>query len=110
MSLDHHLGLRGLKDSYDVIGLHSASSFRPEWCECLGGYCQLWLCLDNDKAGRQGVSKVVDIYKRVSPQMSLCSLEWPRHFRDKYDMGDLLRDHSDLDIRRFCLKHCKILV
>jgi hypothetical protein len=38
IALDYHLRSRQCKDSYDVIALHSASSFKPEWCQHLVGY------------------------------------------------------------------------
>jgi hypothetical protein len=110
IALDYHLGLGGQKDQFDVVALHSSGSFRPEYCEYLSGYCQVWLCLDNDQAGRQGVQKVVQCYKTAAPQVSLCSLQWPDRFRDHYDVGDLLREQRYLDFSRFYAKHCRIVV
>jgi hypothetical protein len=101
--LDYHLELRQEK-GYDVLALHSAPSFKPQWCQYLLGYEDIWLCLDNDDAGRQGVRKVADVCKQTMPELtrpSMWSLSWPPRFPDKYDIADLIRDDGDFDIRRF---------
>jgi hypothetical protein len=111
MALDDHLREWEKKDKFDVIALHSALIFRPQWCTYLEGYSQVWLCLNNNKAGRQGVQKFVAICKQIVPDLCLRVLEWPSRFPDKYDVGDLLRDEGYyFYFGDFCKKHCNKVV
>jgi hypothetical protein len=109
MALDHHLRTRKIQDRYDILAVPSAGIFRREWLPYLEGYKAVRLCLDNDKAGREGQERIAKLVRENKTKCILYTLVWPDD-RDQYpescDIGDLVRRGDEVE--QFTIDHCEV--
>lgn len=103
IALDHHLREKKTRDRYEILAVPSATIFDPEWVKYLKRENRL--CLDNDKAGRDGQQRIIKIVEQAKLPCELYALEWPEEYPDKCDIGDLI--HADINVVEFTHDHCK---
>lgn len=69
-----------------------ASSWDHEWSKRLFNYRKVYICYDNDEAGRKGAMRTSTHLKHNS-----FILEWPKDsFPEKFDMTDLYKSGKDV--------------
>lgn len=72
---------------YAVSSMLGAMSWDHEWSKKLFEYETIYICYDNDEAGRNGALRTSKYLQHNSH-----ILQWPKSFPDKYDMTDLYKD------------------
>lgn len=103
IALDHHLRDKKTRDRFDILAVPSANVFYPDWLKYLKGRT-VRLCLDNDKAGRDGQQRIAKLARDKKVDAKLYSLNWPLSLPDKCDLGDLIRDGGN--VADFTRDHC----
>lgn len=71
----------------------SSNTFKEEWLVHFRNRDVVIIC-DNDEAGDNGIKKRTDALSKI-PLKSLKYLRWPDSYPDKYDLNDLIADHTD---------------
>ncbi len=104
IALDQHLKANRTRERYDILAVPSANIFQEEWLKYLQGR-SVRLCLDNDKAGRDGQNKILGLVEKHKTPCKLFALQWPNGYADGCDIGDLIRDGTD--IAEFTHEHCQ---
>lgn len=80
-----------------VVAVPGATTFKAEWVEQLAGK-DVRLCLDNDKAGGEGIAKILRILSQTeTPPKTVSYLDWAKEgyeIPEHYDLKDLIaEDH-----------------
>jgi hypothetical protein len=57
-----------------ITGTHGAGTFKDEWCKMLGFVRFLYVCFDNDEAGKKGAENALKRLAKVSNNTYLISL------------------------------------
>ena len=57
-----------------ITGTHGAGTFKEEWCKMLVNVRQIYVCFDNDEAGKKGAEKALKMLANVSNKTYLVSL------------------------------------
>ncbi|MCX6719815.1 MAG: toprim domain-containing protein [Candidatus Staskawiczbacteria bacterium] len=57
-----------------ITGTHGAGTFKDEWCKMLGFVRFLYVCFDNDEAGKKGAENALKRLAKVSNRTYLISL------------------------------------
>ena len=116
IALDAHLTKCKVRKRYDVLAVPAANTFKPEWASFLAGYKEVRLCLDNDKAGRDGQERIARITREAKAGAKLLALRWPNvkeqsedgtekdKYPEGYDVSDLIRDGAG--VVNFTKEHC----
>jgi DNA primase len=84
------LAQNGLKAISCTAG---ASSWDHEWSKQLLDFEQIYICYDNDEAGRQGSLRTSSYLNHNSFILSWPEIGWP----EKYDMTDLYKDGMTME-------------
>lgn len=63
-----------------------ANNFKYEWFKLLKRKEEVWVCYDNDEAGRRAAAYVLD---NIRQDVVLKKMEWPKGFQDKGDVTDI---------------------
>lgn len=103
IALDGHLKKNKTRARHDVIAVPAANVFKPEWLDHLKGRT-VRLCLDNDKAGRDGQEKIARLVRDNKVACDLSALCWPDGTPDKCDLADLIRGGGN--VVQFTREHC----
>jgi len=103
IAADQHFRSMKTRTRYDLLAVPSATIFKPEWSQHLSGR-DVRICLDNDKAGRDGAKRIVSIVQQQKVPCGLRVLEWPPETPEKYDISDAIRD--GVNIADFTREHC----
>lgn len=77
-----------LKKPGIAVGVPGASNFNEDWIEYFFDK-KVFLCYDNDEAGKKGESKAYGLLTPVA--RSVQCLHWPSSKPDGYDLRDLIR-------------------
>jgi hypothetical protein len=108
MALDYHLRSKiKTRTRYDLIAVPSANVFRPAWLAHLKGYKAVRLCLDNDKAGRDGQERITKMVRESKEPIKLFALRWPDdpdNYPEKCDLRDLVA--AGVNVVKFTRQHC----
>ena len=81
-----------------ICGTAGASTFKEEWIESLKegkNNKKLIVAYDNDKTGREGTKKVLELFVELCPEWEFAIIEWPEDFPDKSDVTDFMHVHKD---------------
>jgi hypothetical protein len=73
----------------EAVGVPGANVFKEGWVRAFEGR-HLVICFDNDKPGKEGVKRIVNLFKD-SPYKpkSMSKIEWPDDLKEGYDIHDL---------------------
>jgi hypothetical protein len=104
IALDQHLIAKKSRSRYDILAVHSANVFRKDWLKHFAGYKSVRLCLDNDKAGREGQDRIVKMAREEKIDCKIFALKWPDVSPDKCDIRDLTR--SAVNVVEFTKENC----
>jgi hypothetical protein len=104
IALDHHLREKKTRTRYDILAVPSATVFSADWLKYLTGRT-VRLCLDNDKAGRDGQERIVNLAREHKTDCKFLALAWPEVYPEKCDIGDLVREGEN--VAEFTRKHCR---
>jgi len=69
-----------------VTATSGANSFKHEWFKLLKLKEEVWICYDNDEAGRRAAAYMMDNLRGIKVKV----VRWPEKFREKGDITDLL--------------------
>ncbi|VTT97981.1 Hypothetical protein CGL2_11346193 : Putative uncharacterized protein OS=Leptospirillum sp. Group II '5-way CG' GN=CGL2_11346193 PE=4 SV=1: Toprim_2: DUF3987 [Gemmataceae bacterium] len=95
IAADEHLRGVNSRDDIDVVAAPSATTFKPDWVKYFEGRL-VYLCFDNDKAGRDGHERIRKLVAQIKVPCKLHLLQWPAGTAEGYDVRDLLTDGGDL--------------
>jgi len=71
-----------------VTSTHGAMTFKPEWAEKLAKVGKVYLCFDNDEAGRNGSLRVAEMLKDIVSELFIIAL--PPEAGEGGDVTDFL--------------------
>jgi len=83
--------LRSHLDKGTTLAIPGASIFKDEWLPFFSNR-EVFICLDNDLAGRQGSQKLLSKLYPVCRNVRV--LVWPGKFPEGYDIRDYLSDNT----------------
>lgn len=63
-----------------------ASNFKIEWFKQIKTKKRIYICYDNDEAGRRAISYMVD---NLRGSLEILTVKWPNDWRDKGDITDI---------------------
>ncbi len=69
-----------------VTSTHGAMTFKEEWCEVIGKNRKIYICFDNDDAGREGAGRVAKIVESEDNETYIITL--PQEVGEKGDITD----------------------
>jgi hypothetical protein len=105
IALDQHLVSNKTRTRYDILAVPSATVFNKDWLKYLKGYKAVRLCLDNDKAGREGQERIAKLARDEKVDCKLFALAWPDGYPEKCDIRDLVKD--GVNVAEFTREHCR---
>jgi len=73
-----------------------ARTFKDEWIEQLSFVRHLYICYDNDEAGQQGASELIEKLGIALPSTSILQIDLPDEVGDHGDITDYFK-HPDAD-------------
>jgi len=71
-----------------VTSTHGAMTFKQEWCERFGDDKEIYICYDNDEAGRKGAERVAKMLHNGKREIHIITL--PSEVGDGGDITDYL--------------------
>lgn len=71
-----------------ITSTHGAMTFKQEWCEKLKKFKKIYLCYDNDEAGKKGAERAAKMLKNETNQVYIISL--PNEVGDGGDITDFI--------------------
>ncbi|MCX6740840.1 MAG: toprim domain-containing protein, partial [Candidatus Parcubacteria bacterium] len=71
-----------------VTSTHGAMTFKQEWCEKLGKLRKIYICYDNDEAGRKGAERVAKMLENSGNEIYIITL--PQEVGESGDITDYL--------------------
>ena len=71
-----------------ITSTHGAMTFKQEWCEKVGKGRKIYICYDNDEAGKKGAEKVAKMLENVGNEIFIVSL--PQEVGEDGDITDYL--------------------
>ncbi len=71
-----------------VTSTHGAMTFKQEWCEKVGKGRKIYICYDNDDAGRKGAERVAKMVENGGNEIYIVSL--PKEVGEGGDITDYL--------------------
>jgi len=71
-----------------ITSTHGAMTFKQEWCEKLGKGRKIYICYDNDDAGKKGAEKTAKLLGTTGNEIFIVSL--PQEVGDGGDITDYL--------------------
>jgi hypothetical protein len=82
-------------NSITAIGVPGAGVWKKAWTDTLADR-NVVFCYDNDNSGRVGFEKVIAKHIASHPQKpkSVSFVDWPKEYKEKYDLNDLYRDQG----------------
>lgn len=73
-----------------------ADNFRTEWFKLIKKKKRIYICYDNDEAGRQATNYMVD---NLRGEIEIYVVNWPKDWREKGDITDIIvKDNYDKDM------------
>lgn len=66
-----------------------ADSFKIEWLKLLKRKKKVFICYDNDEAGRRATAHLVENL-RGTPDLEIYTVEWPKDWKEKGDITDYI--------------------
>lgn len=67
-----------------------AGNFRTEWFKLLAQKDRVYICYDNDDAGKRATEYMVDNLR--GSKVKILTVQWPKDFREKGDITDIFVD------------------
>lgn len=74
-----------------VTSTHGAGTFKEAWLDSLGDYKEIFVCFDNDAAGRAGADRVLLMLHSRFPNISLYRAKWPDKLEEGQDITDYIK-------------------
>jgi DNA primase len=71
-----------------ITSTHGAMTFKQEWCEKIGKGRKIYICYDNDEAGKKGAEKVAKMVENSGNEIFIVSL--PQEVGEGGDITDYL--------------------
>ena len=71
-----------------ITSTHGAMTFKQEWCERLGLVRKIYICYDNDDAGKKGSERVAKLLENTGNEIFIVSL--PQEVGEGGDITDYL--------------------
>ena len=71
-----------------ITGTHGATTFKQEWCEKVGKGRKIYICYDNDEAGKKGAERVAKMVENGGNETYIVSL--PKDVGEGGDITDYL--------------------
>jgi hypothetical protein len=71
-----------------ITSTHGAMTFKKEWCEKVGKNRKIYICFDNDEAGKKGAERVAKIVEDCGDEVSIVAL--PNEVGESGDITDYL--------------------
>lgn len=62
------------KDIPAVTSTHGAMTFKKEWCEKIGKGRKIYICYDNDEAGKKGAERVAKLLENTGNEIYIITL------------------------------------
>lgn len=84
-----------IQNGFAAIGAPGANNWKAEWCEMLKDANIINVCYDNDKPGKEGADKAIDLIKERLPKVTVNVIEWPSEKPEKYDVNDFFNESGD---------------
>jgi hypothetical protein len=69
-----------------ITSTHGALTFKQEWCEKVGKGRKIYICYDNDEAGRKGAERVAKMLENVGNETYIITL--PQEVGESGDITD----------------------
>jgi len=69
-----------------ITSTHGAMTFKQEWCEKVGKGRKIYVCYDNDDAGKKGAEKVAKLLENTENEIYIITL--PQELGDGGDITD----------------------